>query len=265
MLRLAIFLLTLSLMGCASYMKRKACESTDWYQHGYQYAMQGKRLDSDPFIKECREVEAKMDYAAADTGFKAGMVNYCKEDNAYNKAFAGDSFNYDFCEPNSITKLKGSFLRGRDKLCNSGAYEFGASGKVYAGQCKDNNEPPFLKKYGQGRYKYLQNEIKIAQDQIYRNDRKMRNLQYEILNLQSQKNAMGAGNVMVREKKYDELTRTYRDEVRVEKDPHVQNELDRLSNLISRKRAEADSLKSQQDELDRKIIDYRREMTKIER
>lgn len=261
----ALLLSLVFLTSCASYFKRKNCESTDWYQHGYKFAMQGKRLDADSFIKECRAVEAKVDFAAADTGFKAGMTDYCKEDSAYNKGYEGESYNYNFCSSNKKARIQGSFERGRDKLCSSGGYQFGASGKTYAGQCSTRGEEKFLKNFNRGRYKFLNNEIRMAKNEIYQTDRKIRNLQYEILNLQSQRNAMGGGQVIVRERKYDEFNRNYREEVKVEENPHVANEKMRLENIIRRKRSEVTSLKNKQTDLENKIREYQREITKIDR
>lgn len=258
---LCLFLLS----SCASYFKRKNCESTDWHAHGYKFAMQGKRLDSDSFIKECKQVEAKVDHAAADNGFKAGMVDYCKVESAFNKGVEGETYNYDFCSSNKIPSLKVSFDRGRTKLCTSGGYKFGASGKAYTSQCNSRGESSFLKDYNRGRYKYLQSEIRLSRNETYEIDRKIRNIQNDIYGLQGQINSLGSGQVLVRERKYDEFSRTYREEIKQTENASVANERSRLSNIISRKRSEISSLKNEQESLHKKIREYQRELTKIDR
>jgi hypothetical protein len=259
----AVFAL-LMLSSCASYFKRQSCESTDWYKHGHQFAMSGQRLDSDPFLKECKQVEAMIDHAAVDKGFKAGMAAYCKEDVAYQKAFEGENYNYDFCESNKFTKLRASFDSGRRKLCSTGGYQFGAKGKKYAGQCSQLGEAAFLKNYNRGRRVYLNNEIRIAQDEIYSNNRKIQNLNYEVGRLNNQLMRLGSGNVIVKERKYDEFSNTYREEVRVEKDHSVQHEITSLKNRISSKNAEINSLRNKQSSLEERIRSFKRELATLE-
>lgn len=82
LLMMASVLATL-LSGCTTYFTRKECERTNWFQHGYDVAMKGKRLDADEHVKTCQSVEAKMSWGDLDTGFKAGMAKYCTEDNVF--------------------------------------------------------------------------------------------------------------------------------------------------------------------------------------
>ncbi len=62
----------LTLSSCASYFKRKACESTNWFEYGQKVAEQGQNLENDQFINECRKVEADISEPKLDLGFKKG-------------------------------------------------------------------------------------------------------------------------------------------------------------------------------------------------
>ncbi|MEC9282725.1 MAG: DUF2799 domain-containing protein [Bdellovibrionota bacterium] len=257
--------LSFLLLSCASYFKRKTCESTNWYDYGYKVAMQGKRLTGDSFVDECKAVEANMDYSSLDSGFKAGMANYCTPEAALNIGEAGDNYNFNFCDSNVMSKLKTQFQLGRDRLCNSKGYEFGASGKEYAGQCVSNNEPEFLKSYKKGRYNFLQNEIRLAQEEERQLNSQIWNLKNDILNLKSQKISLGSGRKLVEERTYNQTTGEFRREVREEEDDSINWERDRLDNQIRTKTSEINSKERRKVELQNKVREYRREMTKIER
>ena len=90
--------IVLSTAGCASYFKRKECEKTNWFEHGQKVAMSGKRMDADPFVKECRKVEAEFSFTDLDNGFKSGMAKYCTGDNVFLVGKAGKPFSYEMCD-----------------------------------------------------------------------------------------------------------------------------------------------------------------------
>ena len=262
---LAVLASVLLLTSCTSYFKRQTCEKTNWYDYGFNKAMQGQRLTGDAFIGECKTVESKIDHAALDTGFKAGMASYCTPEIAMQKGEAGEGFNYNFCDSNITQRLKLQFKVGRDRLCQSGGYQFGAEGKKYSGQCVSNNEAGFLVKYKKGRYKFLQNEINLAREEQRQIDSQIWGLKNDVLSLQNQKLSLGSGVEIVHEQIYDPNSRTYRTEVKQSQDQNVQWEKDRLDNQIRSKRAEITSKEQRKQELQNKVSDLQREMTTIER
>ncbi len=95
MKRVLLFLLMLSLTSCASYFKRKECESINWFEHGKKVAMRGEWLNSDKTVSECRKVEAHIQESQLDQGFKNGMERYCSPTAAYMTGKGGDLFSRD--------------------------------------------------------------------------------------------------------------------------------------------------------------------------
>ena len=91
------------------------------------------------------------------------------------------------------------------------------------------------------------------------------NLKNDILNLKSQKISLGSGRKLVEERSYNQTTGEFRREVREEEDDSVSWERDRLDNQIRSKTSEINSKERRKIELQNKVRDYRREMTKIER
>src|SRR5690606_32021767 len=90
-------------LGCSSYFTRKGCEKVNWFQHAYNVAMDGKRLQEDGRLRECDKAETEINSAELDRGFKAGMEKYCKPETALAKGASGDSFNYDFCDGSQMS------------------------------------------------------------------------------------------------------------------------------------------------------------------
>src|SRR5258708_940773 len=121
----------LTLSGCTSYFVRKDCEKTNWYQHGYDVAMSGRRLDADDFTKQCQKVEAKLSYTDIDTGFKAGMSKYCTGDNVFAVGKAGKKFSYDMCDGESERRMRAKYLEGIHLFCVApNGFQFGSSGGI---------------------------------------------------------------------------------------------------------------------------------------
>ena len=76
---LALMLISIFILaGCSNYFVRKGCEKVNWFQHAYNVAMTGVRLDQDSRLKQCEKAETEINSAELDRGFKTGMQNYCK-------------------------------------------------------------------------------------------------------------------------------------------------------------------------------------------
>ena len=168
---LLVLSLPFLLASCSSYFKRKDCETKNWFEYGYQVAMQGKRLNSDQYLSECRKAEAEIQEQQLDLGFKSGMSNYCKPDIVFASGKKGQFFNSEFCDPGQIKDLTLKHKDGVLLFCepNSG-YTFGSSGGVYNQICPKEKEEPFVKEYRKGRKKYLNASINENQKRIQQID-----------------------------------------------------------------------------------------------
>lgn len=183
-----ILAITFLLTSCSSYFKRKECESINWYDYGFQVAMNGKRLSNDDRVIECKKVEAEMNESQLDLGFKAGMSNYCKVETVWATGKKGLFFNSEFCDPGQSKMLTQKHQEGVLLFCEAkNGYTVGASGNVYNQICPKNLETPFLQEYKKGRKKYLnqsilENEQRISKLSIDANQVKQTktHLEYEL-------------------------------------------------------------------------------------
>jgi len=150
-------LLLLNLTACASYLKRKSCESINWFEHGKQVALRGEWLNSDKTLNECRKVDADIQESQLDLGFKNGMQKYCTGPNAYWTGKNGDFFSRDLCEGPQIQTLLQEHKKGvRDYCDKTNGQTAGSSGKKYQNICPKELEVAFLPEYRKGRKKYVQ-------------------------------------------------------------------------------------------------------------
>lgn len=180
-----------NLVGCATYFKRKACEETNWHQHGLNVAMAGNRLDADPFIHECQKVEANFSFAEADAGFKEGMAKYCESGNVFAVGKSGREFSFDLCDGRSIKQMRAEHARGVNEFCKaSNGYPYGSSGQVYGKICPGSLEPEFLKEYRRGRIVYLRSQISETTNQISEVEMKIRRIQSDKMARESELQAL---------------------------------------------------------------------------
>ena len=179
MILIRLFLISILLLcSCTSYFKRKDCEATNWFEHGYQIAMSGKRLNSDNFLLECKRVDAEISESQLDLGFKSGMTNYCKPDIVYATGKKGLFFNNEFCDPSMIKTLEGKHAEGVLAFCSpQNAFSFGASGGIYNQICPKTMESNFLGEFKKGRKKFLEQSIQ-------ENEKRLLSLNQEELKIQ---------------------------------------------------------------------------------
>ncbi|WP_374029330.1 DUF2799 domain-containing protein [Bdellovibrio bacteriovorus] len=175
MFRAFLLIACLSLTSCASYFKKKECESTNWFEHGKSVAMEGKWLNSDQLVNECRKVGADIQESQLDKGFKNGVEKYCSNTQAYLTGKNGDLFSRDICEGPQITVLISEHKRGLHDYCHkTNGFPAGTSGKKYKNVCPKELEPAFLVEYRKGRKKYVQSLINIKNDEINELEKKIR-------------------------------------------------------------------------------------------
>ena len=252
------------LNSCASYQLRRSCESTNWYDYGHSVAMKGRRLTGDDFIRKCAEVEAKVDAVALESGFKAGMTNYCTGKVAYNRGFEGQAFNLEFCDSSMKKKLLAAFKKGRTNLCQDNGFRFGASGEIYEGQCRDMDEASFLSKYRKGRYKFLRHRVESETMDLRDLERKEWQAQRELSDLDRRLQALGPATRQVVERTYDPVSKSYRTETREEEESLDAQRIRReASSAVENKEAELTAMRKKMDQLRDSISDIQRELVSL--
>ena len=168
---LSILSLSIVLFSCTSYFTRKDCENKNWFDYGYQVAMSGKRLNSDDYLSACRKVDADIQEAQLDLGFKSGMSNYCKPEIVFASGKKGQFFNTEFCDPGQIKILTVKHQEGVHVFCEpSSGFTFGSSGGVYNQICPKAGEDAFLKEYRRGRKRFLSASTSENQKRIQKID-----------------------------------------------------------------------------------------------
>lgn len=141
-----------SVSGCASYLKKRSCEKTNWYEFGEKIALSGKWLNSNSSLNECRKLEADVDESELDKGFKSGVAQYCTVRNAEFNGRMGGKFSEDICNGPQLNSLVKSYNQGLMFFCSKeNAHEVGLSGKIYENNCPTNMEQSFLIGYKKGR------------------------------------------------------------------------------------------------------------------
>jgi hypothetical protein len=261
---LLMVFLAFSIGGCTSYFKRKECEKTNWYEHGQKVAMSGKRLDADPFVKECQKVEAEFSFSELDTGFKAGMAKYCTGDNVFQVGKSGKPFSYEMCDGESEKKMKARYTEGLRIFCTPGnAFRFGSSGGIYENVCPKNEEDAWLTEYRKGRKIWLKAVIEEKTREVARMDGEIQGLERQRSNLTFQQSNLTRSKTMKREHIYDPATRTYREVVSQEQDERTKQRQDELSRDISSVDYQIRSKRKLQEDLNAELSKLRTEMATL--
>lgn len=257
----ALFIFAVSLVSCSSYWKRKGCEKVNWFQHSYNVAMDGKRLDEDNRYSECKKVETEINAAEVDRGFKAGMANYCTPNTALEKGANGFSFNYNFCDGNVIPKLKEQHQKGIYRFCQpSNGYHVGSKGIVYNNQCSEKMEKAFLPKYRKGRQVYLKNQIAMHEEKIKNIDRVVAEKKQQQYLLTTRLAALPQLVVVNNEKTYDPATKTYSETSHASEDPEIKQQREQLNWEIRSITREIDTKRNEQNTLRTEIHKLRSEL-----
>jgi hypothetical protein len=253
MMFLRAFLLVLcaaSVASCASYMKRKECEKTNWHQYGYQVAMSGRRLDADDFVKQCQKVEAKMSFQEMDLGFKSGMAKYCTGDNVFETGKAGKPFAYEMCDGESIKKMRSRHAEGLRVFCTpANGYRFGTGGGVYLNVCPKDFENDWLTEYRKGRKIYLTSQISEKEREADRLDREITQMEYRRRSLSSEKMMYEHQTETVTETVVDPTTGLHRQQ--------------RVTRPSSRAQMQASSLSSEISHIDYQMREARRKREEL--
>ncbi len=247
-LRLSTTFLLILLTSCSSYFVRKECEKVNWYLHAQDVAMRGQRLDEDPRLKACEKAETEINSGELDRGFKLGMQNYCKLETARQKGAAGESFNYDFCEPGQMPRLKAQHIEGVKSFCSpDNALTFASRGGVYKQQCPAELEKSFMVSYRKGRMVYLKNKIDSLNSQISSHRNLIGQKHRESRQLSSRLSALPNKNKISKKKTYDSNTKTQTEDITLTEDPEIASQRAQLERRIDTINSEINDLQREQD------------------
>ncbi|MCB9072797.1 MAG: DUF2799 domain-containing protein [Bdellovibrionaceae bacterium] len=259
LLFLSFFLM--SSTSCMSYFTRKNCEKVNWFQHAYDIAMNGKRLEEDGRLKECQKAETEINSGELDRGFKLGMENYCKLDTALNKGASGEGFNYEFCDSNIVPKLKARYFEGLKKFCAPDyAYLFASRGGIYNNQCPKDMESAYVPRYRKGRQVYLKNQIASNEAQVAGIDSEIRVHQGRAMQITQLISNLPRTSVVSKTKQYDAATKSYKEQTAVTEDPEVKRKRDDLEYQLRQVNTDINSKQDEQRKLREDIHNMRGEL-----
>jgi hypothetical protein len=254
----------LMLTSCASYFIRKDCEKTNWFQYGQSVAMEGRRLTGDSRVKQCEEAGTDINGAELSRGFKAGMASYCMPDTVFQTGKKGEFFNVEMCDGEQPRFLQKRHVEGVKEYCaKTNGYAAGSSGKKYNNICPKDLETAFMPEFNRGRKAYLKATIENNESRITEIDTNVHGIDRERMMLMTQLSAMGDGKVITREMKYDPITRSSREEVKVTEDPETQRRRDNLRYDLDRKQREIESKRAEQEELRKKNRELKTELATL--
>lgn len=249
-----------NLMGCSSYFKRKECEAKNWYQYGFDLAMKGQRINNDDFVMECRKAEAEIQESQLDTGFKAGMSNYCKSEVVFQTGRSGEFLNLDLCDPGQSRSLRARHAEGVKGFCDArNAYQVGASGKVYNKICPPELEKAFVPEYQRGRKRYLQAMISETQGKTNDLERRTRESERETRNLQMQLAMIPPPQQVINRT----VTPQGLTETTSTNDPY-QDKRRRITDNIRLSENQSRELQTQRTSLQDELYEYQRELQTLE-
>jgi hypothetical protein len=147
------------LSGCSSWQLKEKCEQTNWFEYSQKVAFEGKYLEEDGFIKDCKGVD-RTSAVQLDLGFKQGREKMCQYDEIFMRAKEGVPVFFKFCDGLDMGRMRGLYQQGLVSYCTmEKGYSFGKAGKVYQNLCNPQQEKVFMPGYYKGRKEYLNNLI----------------------------------------------------------------------------------------------------------
>ena len=256
---------TFLLSSCASYFVRKDCEKVNWFQYGESVALQGRRLSGDEKILSCEKANADVDHVALDHGFKSGMANYCLPETVFQIGKRGDFFSVEMCDGEQPRLLQKRHADGVNEYCaKTNGFPAGAQGKKYNGICPKELESGFLPEFNRGRKSFLTATIAANESHIDEIENSIRQLDSERIMLLSQMQASGEGKIVSRDVKYDPVTHSTHEEMKVTDDADAQRRRENLKWDLDRKNREIDQKRSEQENLRKANRDMKTEVATLQ-
>lgn len=190
-----IILITIlaSLASCATYMKKKECEKSNWFEQGERVALSGNWLKSDEFVASCRKAEAEISETQLDQGFKSGREKYCHIENVKMLGRKGKNFSKALCDGPGLSSAMKSYQQGVAHYCTAAnGLIVGQSGETYTQVCPQDLEPSFMVEYKKGRLSFLQERIHVEESELTKLQAQIETQKVRISNLQTQESSLDA-------------------------------------------------------------------------
>jgi hypothetical protein len=243
----------LLLAGCSSWILKERCEKTNWFEYSQKVAFDGKYLEEDGFIKDCKGVD-RISAVQLDLGFKQGRDKMCQYDEIFTRAKEGVPVFFNFCDGLEKNRMRSLYQQGLVAYCTpEKGYSFAKAGKIYQNLCSPAQEKTFLPGYYKGRREYLNTllvdygarltELKSLEHSYALTETKI-NIEYSNL-----PNAMECSTVQV----YDEATKTNQPRTVCQEAAYIRSRRSNLWNDLNGIRSKLNEVRGDWQELDQKI------------
>ena len=164
-LKLTVTLLGLfSLCGCVPHMSKQACMNTNWYQLGYNDAMNDqmpRNLKKD--VHDCAKYKITVNQSGYAKGWKQGASDWCTSIRAHELGVSGKTFK-NICPANKKRMFVAAWKRGLKSYCIAdNGFALGVAGKPYAGFCASRQNTSFVRAYNRGHNYFVKKQTVTSQ------------------------------------------------------------------------------------------------------
>ncbi len=245
------------LSGCANWALKDKCDDTNWFEYSQGVAFEGRYVDQDAFIKECRKVE-RVNAVQVEQGFKLGHDKMCHYDEIFLRAKTGIPIFFNFCDNLDPQEMRASYALGLQIFCTPDkGYSFGKSGKVYSNICIAEQELDFLPRYNQGRKEYLADNIATNEKLIVALEEQQRQLKLSESEMSKEisvlpKNASDCSYKFI----YDDFMKKEQQKFVCEEADHIRKQRTRLTNGLNGNRDKQNAVRED-------ILKSNRELSKL--
>jgi hypothetical protein len=233
----------LLLSACSSWDLKERCEKTNWFQYSEKLAYQGRYLEEDRFVKECKDVD-RLSAQQIDLGFKLGREKMCTFDEIEKRGENGIPVFFKFCDGLDPRSMKARFERGLLVFCTlETGYTYGRSGKIYQKVCSPQQEKDFLPAYFSGRREYLTLLLSDLDVKIAASRESEQGLLSSEGRLSREVSSLPNAQECRTIKVYDEVTKKENDKTVCEEAHYVRSQRNQLYSELSRLRASLSTLR----------------------
>ncbi len=258
-----LMLMALLFSGCSSWELKNRCEKTNWFDYGQDVAFNGKYLEEDSFVKDCKGVD-RVSAKQVDLGFKLGRDKMCQYSEIYERGRTGVPVFFKFCDGLDPSKMKANYEKGLELFCTAeNGQPYGRSGKVYQRVCPFSLEKKFLPTYYVGRREYLKQNIldltaKISSERVSES-----NLLSSEINLSREIDRLPHPQVCKSIQVYDEATKKNEYRTICSEVDYIRWQRDRLYTDINQVRSSLYTVRNNIQKYNAELNESQSELTKI--
>jgi len=149
----ALILLLLSIVasGCAGYLSKDQCLSSDWYAQGFKDGRYGKPMTAlAKEKKNCAKYGVSIETNKYQQGWDKGIQEYCTEDNAHQRGLTGQELTND-CPRALKQPYVQAWHQGLEQYCSAeNGFKQGRTISAYPKICGDYHMTDFTVAYRMG-------------------------------------------------------------------------------------------------------------------